>query len=301
MWPEDGQFCGVCGQPLSTSVVTEETVPATAQDEGATGSVQTTEPAPSPYEPDPTPSEPPATTLELDAAEPVRLASQPPATAVPGESVTSCAKCGWTLAAGARFCPECGAPVPQPPAPVYCSRCGSKSAPGVSFCAECGSTLIVARSSSRAGASLASFWERFAARLIDSIAIALLGAIPSVIVYLVVYDAVLPDRPFVTQAEKDDAVGAAVWAVAGVLWLVSGVYYVIGWSRGRTWGMAALGLRLQVADTGAQPEFGRALGRFLMSIVSNLALYLGFLWMIWDTNKQTWHDKAAGTLVVKSS
>jgi uncharacterized RDD family membrane protein YckC len=31
---------------------------------------------------------------------------------------------------------------------------------------------------------------------------------------------------------------------------------------------------------------------------SAIPLYLGFLWMLWDNKKQTWHDKAAGTVVV---
>jgi len=30
-----------------------------------------------------------------------------------------------------------------------------------------------------------------------------------------------------------------------------------------------------------------------------VALFLGFFWIIWDKKKQGWHDKIAGTLVVK--
>jgi uncharacterized RDD family membrane protein YckC len=36
-----------------------------------------------------------------------------------------------------------------------------------------------------------------------------------------------------------------------------------------------------------------------MSYVSQLALLLGYLWMLWDPNKQTWHDKVAQSVVVK--
>ena len=38
-----------------------------------------------------------------------------------------------------------------------------------------------------------------------------------------------------------------------------------------------------------------------MSIVSGLACGLGYLWMLWDPQRQTWHDKAAGTYVVRVS
>lgn len=35
--------------------------------------------------------------------------------------------------------------------------------------------------------------------------------------------------------------------------------------------------------------------RFLVSLISALPLGLGFLWVLWDPEKETWHDKAAGT------
>jgi uncharacterized RDD family membrane protein YckC len=37
----------------------------------------------------------------------------------------------------------------------------------------------------------------------------------------------------------------------------------------------------------------------LAAVLSVMVLFLGFLWMIWDSNKQTWHDKIAGTVVVR--
>jgi len=27
--------------------------------------------------------------------------------------------------------------------------------------------------------------------------------------------------------------------------------------------------------------------------------FLGFLWMLWDKDRQTWHDKAAGSFVIR--
>jgi len=43
----------------------------------------------------------------------------------------------------------------------------------------------------------------------------------------------------------------------------------------------------------------RGLVRALVRIASELVLYLGYLWMIWDPKRQTWHDKAARSIVVK--
>ena len=43
----------------------------------------------------------------------------------------------------------------------------------------------------------------------------------------------------------------------------------------------------------------RAVFRIIMSYVSGLVLLLGYLWMLWDPKKQTWHDKVAKSVVVR--
>jgi uncharacterized RDD family membrane protein YckC len=70
---------------------------------------------------------------------------------------------------------------------------------------------------------------------------------------------------------------------------------------GQTPGDAALGVKvIDLKEGTGQPiGYSRAFLRWLVSIVSTLALFLGFLWMLWDDEKQTWHDKAAGSVVVK--
>jgi uncharacterized RDD family membrane protein YckC len=44
--------------------------------------------------------------------------------------------------------------------------------------------------------------------------------------------------------------------------------------------------------------YPRAALRWLVSIPSALVIFVGYLWMLWDGEKQTWHDKAAGSVVV---
>ncbi|MBI5882086.1 MAG: RDD family protein [Elusimicrobia bacterium] len=55
------------------------------------------------------------------------------------------------------------------------------------------------------------------------------------------------------------------------------------------------GLRLD----GRPMDFGVALVRHLASYLSAMALFLGFLWAGWDPEGRTWHDKLAGTVVVR--
>ncbi len=55
-----------------------------------------------------------------------------------------------------------------------------------------------------------------------------------------------------------------------------------------------------VGEDGSAIGFWRALGRNLFAFfISAPPLYLGFLWVIWDPDKQAWHDKAFRTYVVK--
>lgn len=46
-----------------------------------------------------------------------------------------CPKCGASVSATAKFCPECGSPIPQV---KFCSECGAKLDPNAKFCPECG-------------------------------------------------------------------------------------------------------------------------------------------------------------------
>jgi uncharacterized RDD family membrane protein YckC len=119
----------------------------------------------------------------------------------------------------------------------------------------------------------AGFWQRLIAYIIDAVIltviILILGAILSPIVWLVTYLAV--------------AIG----------------YPVIGNGLGGTIGKRVIGLRV-VQASGEIPGIPRGLIRLLVAIPSGLALYLGYLWMLWDDDNQTWHDKAAGTYVVEA-
>ena len=58
--------------------------------------------------------------------------------AFPPAPGTKCEKCGARAADGARFCSECGAPLPGRSA---CPGCGASLAAGMKFCPECGMSL----------------------------------------------------------------------------------------------------------------------------------------------------------------
>jgi uncharacterized RDD family membrane protein YckC len=68
---------------------------------------------------------------------------------------------------------------------------------------------------------------------------------------------------------------------------------------GRTIGKLAMGIRVVTAD-GRPVPVGLSFARAGMKLVSGAALGLGYLWMLWDPEKRTWHDKVAQTYVVKA-
>ncbi|EOG2035424.1 RDD family protein [Pseudomonas aeruginosa] len=68
--------------------------------------------------------------------------------------------------------------------------------------------------------------------------------------------------------------------------------------NGQTLGMQVWGLRVQNRD-GSAISLLQALLRFMIAIVSWLCLGLGFLWMLWDKDKRTWHDRYSESQVVR--
>jgi uncharacterized RDD family membrane protein YckC len=76
-------------------------------------------------------------------------------------------------------------------------------------------------------------------------------------------------------------------------------YHVAFWAwRGTTLGGIIVGLRV-LRVQGTELRFVDALVRGLSSVLSIAALGIGCLWMLHDPAKQMWHDKIAGTVVVK--
>ena len=76
-------------------------------------------------------------------------------------------------------------------------------------------------------------------------------------------------------------------------------YHIAFWAwRGTTLGGIIVGLRV-VRVPGTDLRFADALVRGLTAVLSLAALGIGCFWMLNDPEKQMWHDKIAGTLVVK--
>lgn len=68
---------------------------------------------------------------------------------------------------------------------------------------------------------------------------------------------------------------------------------------GQTWGKAKVGIWVLDQHTGAAPGWGSCLARWLLHGLINQAVYIDYLWPLWDPQRQTITDKVLGTVVVK--
>jgi len=120
----------------------------------------------------------------------------------------------------------------------------------------------------------AGFWQRFGAFIIDI----LILAVPSIVLVLLT--------------------GQTVGQILGTLFGVVYFAYFEGGPTGQTIGKRALGIRVLDLRAGGSIGYGRAVVRYLVKSILSWILLLGYLWMLWDREKQTWHDKAATSVVV---
>jgi uncharacterized RDD family membrane protein YckC len=123
----------------------------------------------------------------------------------------------------------------------------------------------------------AGFWQRFGAMALDA---------------LVIVFAYVPLAA---------AFGSDVGSDLGLVFSIAYFTLLEGGATGQTLGKRALGIRVIDLARGGPIGPGRAFIRLLGRIVSWIPLYLGYLWMLWDREKQTWHDKMAGSVVVPTS
>lgn len=67
---------------------------------------------------------------------------------------------------------------------------------------------------------------------------------------------------------------------------------------GATLGKLAMKIKVIDIQTLDNPHFAVSLNRAIFRIISEMIFYLGFLWGMFDPQRQTWHDKTAKTLVI---
>ncbi|GKS86978.1 RDD family protein [Acidovorax sp. SUPP1855] len=131
------------------------------------------------------------------------------------------------------------------------------------------------------------FWARVGATLID--AVLLLMVTMPLLVSIYGWEYFKSERLIAGRADFI------------ISWIFPFVVVVVFWiTRQATPGKMVIGARVVDAATGNSLTLGQSIGRYLAYIVSMIPLCLGLFWVGFDGRKQGWHDKLAGTVVVRS-
>lgn len=81
--------------------------------------------------------------------------------------------------------------------------------------------------------------------------------------------------------------------------LVATAYFIVLWAlRGTTLGGVVMGIKIVRLDD-KPVDWAVAVVRSLGAFLSLFVVGLGFVWVGWDPERQSWHDKIAGTTIVK--
>jgi uncharacterized RDD family membrane protein YckC len=145
-----------------------------------------------------------------------------------------------------------------------------------------------------AGLAYGGFWIRTLAFIIDGIVISVLTLV------LVPLLGTGPNVELV-QTDPNYYVLEVEYGSSAFGGLIGLLYFVLFWAvRGQTPGMMPFGLRVVRADDGGNVDIVRSILRYVGLLIGTAALLIGVIWAAFDPRKQGWHDKIAGTVVVRS-
>lgn len=132
----------------------------------------------------------------------------------------------------------------------------------------------------------AGFWIRVGAAIIDSILM--------VIIILPILTAIYGEEYWMSESFF-----LGFWDVL-LNYILPAIVVVIFWVyKSATPGKMVTGLTIVDAKTGGKPTTGQLIGRYFAYYVAMLPLFMGIIWVGIDKRKQGWHDKLAGTVVVR--
>jgi uncharacterized RDD family membrane protein YckC len=99
-----------------------------------------------------------------------------------------------------------------------------------------------------------------------------------------------------------DGIGRDSTASSGLNLLLGLAYFAYFWSAqggGQTLGMRVFNLKVVRTD-GSALTITQALIRYIGLFISFVCLFIGVIWVAFDADKQGWHDKIAGTYVIRT-
>ncbi|ONM43993.1 RDD family protein [Halopseudomonas pachastrellae] len=134
----------------------------------------------------------------------------------------------------------------------------------------------------------AGFWARTGATIIDTILLLLITTPLLVSIY---------GWSYYTNESYGLIAGPADFLIS---WVIPAIAVIVFWIiKQATPGKMAISSKIVDATTGNPASPAQLIGRYFAYFISAIPLCLGIIWVAFDKRKQGWHDKLAGTVVIK--
>jgi uncharacterized RDD family membrane protein YckC len=178
------------------------------------------------------------------------------------------------------------------------------SAPSLSPAPTAAATGARAARRDAATVYVVGFWRRSAAAFVDALLVVPVALLIALLAGKIAGVQPPPSRPRLFDIDMwidlvlatDPALVMAVVLVAAIAMVYLLVFQI---TTGRTLGMRLL--RIKIIDVwGDRPSAGRCAVRCLGYLVGLATLFLGFLWVGFDSEKRGLHDWIAGTYVIRA-
>ena len=141
----------------------------------------------------------------------------------------------------------------------------------------------------------AGFWIRVGANLIDLIIFVVIYGVLSLLSMYLFSDLYLQNVNYQNSYSSFD------FFELFFQYLLPFIVTIWFWIKFQaTPGKMATQLRLVDEKTGLSISTGQAVGRYFATILSMVIFGLGYLWIVFDRRNQSWHDKLAGTVVIRN-
>ena len=144
------------------------------------------------------------------------------------------------------------------------------------------------------------FWARFLAMIIDTIWTSILLGLLVVAIFgtgFMAIDVTNPNLSAEMVRVAGQGGGGNFFAQSLLIALIIIGFWI--W-KGATPGKMVISAEIVDAKTLGKASPGQLIVRYLGYYISFFVFCLGFLWVAIDKRKQGWHDKIAGTVVVKT-
>lgn len=148
----------------------------------------------------------------------------------------------------------------------------------------------------------AGFWIRVGANLIDLI-ILIIVYIFSYWLLTLVFSDLLSSSLYYMDIDKNIRQGNSflkLWDVLfqNILPFIATIWFWLKFQA--TPGKMATNLRLVDSQTGKTLSKKQSIGRYFAQIISLVPFGVGYFWIALDKRNQSWHDKLAGTVVIRN-